>query len=41
MAKGIGRFMHNIKPVEYDYVLILQTLVVLSIIPLWWWSMNP
>ena len=42
MAKGIGQYMHNIRaiPFEFEWNLIAQTLIILSIIPIWYWCIN-
>ena len=37
---AIGQYMGNLRSRHYDCLLYCETLVVICIIPLWWWCMN-
>lgn len=40
MTRGIGQYMHNIRVIEFEWNLIAQTFIILSIIPIWYWCMS-
>ena len=39
MSRGIGRYMGNMRAIDFGHNLIGQVMVVIAIIPIWWWCM--
>jgi len=36
---AIGQYLHNLKVIDFEQDCIPTILVIITIIPLWWWCM--
>ena len=37
---AIGQYMGNLRARDYDCLLLCETMLIIGILPLWWWCMS-